>query len=222
MKNINTVDIAYNSQLEELIIPEYGRYVQDLISHCKTIEDDAYRQAFAAEIVNLMQIMTPYNKNIEENKKKLWHHFFRIAKYDINVTPPAGVEITPDSEKIHPEKISYPVSNERYRHYGNYVNELIKKAIELEAGPKRDAFAQIIGSYMKLAYKNWNKEHYVSDDLIKIDLEHLSNGILKINEEIQFNALNENSHKNQRRIFKSSQRQNNNFKFKGKNKRKNR
>jgi hypothetical protein len=89
------VQFVYNTQLEELIIPEYGRNVQELVRHCKTIEDNEYRHAFAESILDLMQIMTPYNRNLEEHRKKLWHHFFRIAKYDINITPPPGVTPSP-------------------------------------------------------------------------------------------------------------------------------
>lgn len=49
-------------------------------------------------------------------------------------------------------------------------------------GPKREGFAEVIASYMKLAYKTWNKEHYVSDDIVKEDLEILSNGQLVLHE----------------------------------------
>lgn len=207
------IDISYNTQIEELIIPEYGRYVQDLIYHCKTLSDDVYRQSFAEEIINLMQIITPYNRTIEENRKKLWHHFFRIAQYDIKVSPPAGMEISPDHDKLTPEKVLYPRINDRYRHYGNYINDLIKKAVTMEPGPKRDAFSQIIGSYMKLAFKNWNKEHYVSDELIKNDLVNISKGVLSLHEDVQFNTLNETPYKSQKRVFKSNQK-NNNYKNK--------
>ncbi|MBP6824977.1 MAG: DUF4290 domain-containing protein, partial [Saprospiraceae bacterium] len=37
-------------------------------------------------------------------------------------------------------------------------------------------------SYMKLAYKTWNREHYVSDDVVKEDLEILSDGQLILHE----------------------------------------
>ena len=49
-------------------------------------------------------------------------------------------------------------------------------------GPKREGFVEVIASYMKLAYKTWNKEHYVSDDIVKEDLEILSNGQLILHE----------------------------------------
>jgi hypothetical protein len=49
-------------------------------------------------------------------------------------------------------------------------------------GSKREGFVEVIASYMKLAYKTWNKEHYVSDDIVKEDLEILSNGQLVLHE----------------------------------------
>ena len=51
----------------------------------------------------------------------------------------------------------------------------------MEPGPKRDGFVAVIGSYMKLAYRTWNKDHYVSDEVIKNDLEKLSDGGLQLN-----------------------------------------
>ncbi|MBK9959948.1 MAG: DUF4290 domain-containing protein [Saprospiraceae bacterium] len=173
------VHFVYNTSLDELIMPEYGRMVQDLVLHCKAIEDPKYRQSFAETVIELMQIMTPYNRNFEEHRKKLWHHFFRIAQYKIDVIPPTGIIPTPENDIIIPEKIEYPHALERNRHYGNYVNAMIQKAITLEDPKKKMAFAVIIASYMKMAFKNWNKEHYVSDEIIKEDLFNMSKGVLE-------------------------------------------
>jgi hypothetical protein len=52
----------------------------------------------------------------------------------------------------------------------------------MEPGPKRNGFVATIASYMKLAYRTWNKEHFVSDDIIKTDLEILSQGKLSLDE----------------------------------------
>ena len=49
-------------------------------------------------------------------------------------------------------------------------------------GPKKEGFVEVIGAYMKLAYKTWNREHYVSDDIVKEDLEILSDGKLALHE----------------------------------------
>jgi hypothetical protein len=39
-----------------------------------------------------------------------------------------------------------------------------------------------IASYMKLAYKTWNRENYVSDESIKNDLATISKGMLSVEE----------------------------------------
>lgn len=179
------LDMEYNSQMEELIIPEYGRNVQRLIFHAKTIEDDAVRQKFVERIIILMSQMQPQNRSIDEIRDKLWKHLFRIANYDIKVVPPNGVMHTAEAAIKKPDHVEYPEKEQRFRHYGGSVQKLLRKALEMEPGPKRDAFVSVIASYMKLAYRTWNKEHFVSDDVIKADLEIMSEGKLVLPEVIE-------------------------------------
>jgi len=185
----NYLNMEYNSQRELLIIPEYGRNIQRLILHGKSLEDEEERQHFIERVVRLMQQMHPQNRNIEDYKERLWKHVFRIAEYDLVVSPPGGIIPTPEDYKKKPEKIPYPSTEAKFRHYGNDVQQLIKKAISMEKGPKLDGFIQVIGSYMKLAYKTWNKDHYVSDDIIKKDLLSLSEGQLILPEDTSIDDL---------------------------------
>ena len=53
----------------------------------------------------------------------------------------------------------------------------------MEDGELKDAFVEVIGSYMKMAYKTWNREHYVSDEIIIEDLASLSEGEFQLNKE---------------------------------------
>ena len=173
-------NMEYNSQKENLEIPEYGRNIQMLIKHALTIEDPEYRQAFVEEIVELMLQMSPQNRIFEEQRLKLWQHVFRITDYQIDVMPPNGEKPSPESKYKKPEHVNYPEYTATYRHYGHNVQKLIRKALAMEEGPKREGFVAVIGSYMKLAYKTWIKEHYVSDEIIKSDLEKLSAGKLQL------------------------------------------
>lgn len=181
--------MEYNSQKEHLTMPEYGRNIQQLVQHALTIEDKAERQAYAEEIVDLMYLMNPQSRNVDEYKVKLWKHFFKIVGYDIDVEPTEGEKPTPEDDQKRPEKIPYPASQARFRHYGTNVQRLIDKAKSMEEGPVRDGFVEAIGSYMKLAYQTWNKEHYVSDEVIIGDLESLSNGELKLSKDANLNNL---------------------------------
>ena len=184
-------DMTYNTQKELLIIAEYGRNIQQLINHAKTIEDDEERQQYAESIVSLMNQMVPQaNKDIDETNEKLWRHLFRIANHELDVVAPSGIQYTHEQANIKPDKVSYPHQNVRFRHYGSNIHRMIDKALAMEDEEKKMGFAYVIGSYMKLAYKTWNREHYVSDDIIKEDLQTLSNGQLVLEDETSFKTPN--------------------------------
>jgi len=187
--------MEYNSSRKHLIIPEYGRNVQKLINHAKTIENRDMRQAFVEKVIDLMQQMHPQSRSIEDYRERLWKHVFRIADYELDVDMPYGDNPTREESRKRPDAIPYPVTEARYRHYGHNVQVLIKKALEMPDGPKRDGFTSTIGSYMKLAYKTWNKEHYVSDDIIKNDLEKLSGGVITMDDDETIDNLTSGSNR---------------------------
>ena len=182
-------DIAYNTSQEHLIMPEYGRNVQQLVRNAQQIEDPAYRQQFCEEIIDLIQQLYPQAKNVEDYRSKLWQHLFHIAKYNLDVVTPTGVVPTPETARKKPERVPYPQQDTRFRHYGNNLHKLILRARDMEAGPIKDGFVHTIGSYMKLAYKTWNREHYVSDEVIKTDLDILSNGRLSLDDNTRIDGL---------------------------------
>ncbi len=65
---------------------------------------------------------------------------------------------------------------------------MVEKARQLEDPVKKEAYAMIIATYMKTAFRNWNKEHYISDESIKEDLANMSKGDLKLGEEVILEA----------------------------------
>ena len=182
-------DLAYNTQQEYLIMPEYGRNVQQLVRHAQKLEETAYRQQFCEEIVDLIQQLYPQSKSVEDYREKLWKHLFQIAKYDLDATTPSGIVPSPEDEKKRPDRVPYPFSDTRFKHYGNNIQRLIRRAVEMEEGSVKDGFVQTIGSYMKLAYKTWNREHYVNDEIIKGDLETLSGGKLTLEDNSRIDGL---------------------------------
>ncbi len=155
-----------------------------MIQHAKTLESPQQRQATVESIVGLMITLSPSNpnRNMDDFREKLWNHVFAIAGPGLDVKPPPGIAIVKEEDRPKPEPLGYPASSTRKRHYGSSVHQLIQKAIEMPEGTKREGFVEVIASYMKLAYKTWNKEHYVSDDIVKEDLEILSNGLLSLHE----------------------------------------
>jgi hypothetical protein len=191
--------MEYNSQKEILVIPEYGRNIQNMIDYAKTIEDDEYRQHFVEKIIDLMNQMNPQYRNLNEYRDKLWKHVFRIAKYDLKVVPPSGDVPEASESLITPSRIEYPPTEKTFRHYGHNVKQLIKKALEMEDLEKRQEFVDIIGSYMKMAYRTWNREHYVSDEIVKGDLTNMSGGVLVLSDGLVLDTVQNYSPKKWKR-----------------------
>ncbi len=181
--------MEYNTQRIKLIIPEYGRHIQDMVSYAKSIEDKKERQHFAEYVVKLMLQMSPSTKGGSEFEDKMWIHFFKIADYDIDVIPPNGTVPKKEDFSLTPNQIDYPERNRNYRHYGQLVQKMVESCIKMEEGFKKEEYKEIIGSFMKLAYKNWSREHYVNDEVIKEELKNLSNGELIIAEDVQLNKI---------------------------------
>lgn len=180
---MNRIDIQYNTEKADLLYPEYGRTIHEMLQYATTIEEPRKQQKTVETIIGLMQQLGPGgNRNLDDYRERLWNHAFAIADYKLTSTPPPGVVIRRDEGLPKAITIEYPPTAKRFRHYGNGIQALMQKAIAMPEGIKKEGFVEVIASYMKLAYKTWNKEHYVSDDIVKEDLEILSDGQLALHE----------------------------------------
>ncbi len=189
---MESLSLEYNSEREKLIIPEYGRHIQKLINHATQIENDEERQQFTAVIVDLMEQINPSNERGEEIKEKLWKHAVIISGYELDVRMPDGEPVAKEDALKKPPQLDYPPHNPKYRHYGVNILRMIEKAKQIEDDDKREEFAKVIGACMKMAYKNWHKEHYASDEMIKSDLESISKGKLSIDEKVNLDQIGGN------------------------------
>ena len=175
-----TIDLVYNSNKEILKISEYGRNVQNLVNHCKTIKDDDERQQFAQQIVNLMWQMRPQTGPKEDARRKFWTHLMMIADYDLDIKIPEGVDIRQKEEEVILDKMTYPTKNRKQRQYGQFVQKMIDKAAGMEDEEMRNQYLRVIGSFMKIAYRNWSRENYINDEVIKADLVTLADGRFEV------------------------------------------
>lgn len=185
----------YNTKRDKLIMPEYGRNIQEMVDHLKTIEDPQRRQSNAQSIIELMGVLNPHLKNVEDFRHKLWDHLFLIADFDLDVVSPYPI---PTKEKLfkRPVPLPYPhAQNSRLRHLGKNLDTVITKALNETDEEKRKGFTQAIAYYMKLAYTNWHKEP-VHDDMIKEELAEITNGELSYNTQTGIRVRYDNRHGN--------------------------
>lgn len=187
-----SLGLEYNSMRENLIFSEYGRSIQKLVQYAKSRENKEERQAIIESIVEIINQLNPQVKNVLEYKQKLWRHVFKMADYDLDVDNPYGDPPTEEDNTFRPDKVPYPQHEFKWRHYGYNIREMIDKALNMEEGPVKQGFVETILSYMKLSYRTWNKEHFVSDDIIISDLAVMSNNKLSVDDDhtIQVNYKN--------------------------------
>lgn len=195
----------YNTDRIDINMREYGRHLQKMVDYAIKIENKEERQKAANAIIHLMGILNPQLRNTADYKNKLWDHLFIISDFKLEVDSPYP-KPTAETSRIKPADLPYPQQRIRYRHYGKNVEALVEKAAAMDNADKREIFTEIIGNFMKLAYKNWSNEE-VSNDLIKDDLKTLSGGVLEISDEMNIENMTRNQPK---RKFNNNNRNNNN------------
>ncbi|MBO4431233.1 MAG: DUF4290 domain-containing protein, partial [Bacteroidaceae bacterium] len=97
----------YNTKRDKLIMPEYGRGVQQMVEHCKTIADQDERMRCARTIIDTMANMAEQTADREDFQKKLWNHLAAMAQYDLDLDYPVEIERM-DDEEARPERLPYP------------------------------------------------------------------------------------------------------------------
>lgn len=169
--------MEYNTTRNYLEMREYGRHIQRMVEHTKTIEDPERRQRNAHAVIELMGFLNPHLKNVEDFRHKLWDHLFLIADFDLDVQSPYPIP-TREKLKAKPDPLPYPKRYPKYSHLGKNLELIINKALNEKEEGKRQGFANAIAYYMKLAYNNWHKDT-VHDDAIQSELTSITQGQLE-------------------------------------------
>lgn len=168
--------MQYNTSRDRLTIREYGRGVQKMINHLMTIKDTEERQANAEALVEVMGILNPQNKNIEDYQHKLWDHMIMMSDYKLDVKSPYEMP-TAEVKEAKPAPLPYPKSKLKWTHLGKKFQALLEKALDETDEEKKQGYIHILALFMKIAYGNWHEEK-VHDDMIKDELIQISKGAL--------------------------------------------
>lgn len=186
---VKSTGMEYNTGQPRLAITEYGRSVQKMIDYCCTIESRDERNRCAKTIVKAMGLLNPQMKEYQDFEHKLWDHLFIMSDFKLDVDSPYP---KPEASllKSPPDRVPYPQSNIRFRHYGKILEDLLRKAMEEKDPKNREIFTGQLAQLMKKQYLNWNRDS-VNDQLIVEQLEQLSKGQLKVAEDFKFLHTND-------------------------------
>ena len=164
----------YNTQKPQLVMPEYGRYIQEMVDYCKGIEDAEERKRCAKSIIAIMANMTEKNGDDADFKAKLWNHLATISHYELDIEYPVKIEHEEDSQNQR-ERVPYPQKKIERRHYGAIVEKFTQALKEEQDEKKRFELAKLIANHMKRDLSNWNVD-VMSDAKVADDLEQYTEG----------------------------------------------
>jgi hypothetical protein len=175
--------MEYNTEREQLIIPEYGRHVQKMINHATTLSDKIEQQKCVDAIIAFMGQMNPHLRDVKEFTHKLWDHLHIMSDFKLEIESPYK---KPAIEKLaeRPEKMTYPGNKIKFSYYGNTVQTMIESALKME-GDQKEILTGMIANQMKKSYILFN-ESSVDNNMIRLHLKQMSNNQLVLADDFEF------------------------------------
>lgn len=170
--------LTYNTRLDRLSLPEFGRNVQRMVEHCKTISDRDERTRCAYSIVESMYRLLPPTGDQQEYRRKLWDQLAIISNFDLDIDWPYEV-IKRDDLDSKPDPVLLPGYNIRKRQYGKNIELMIDQISQIPQGEERDVLVSLIANHMKKLLVTADNDS-VEDARVFNDLRLLSHGAINV------------------------------------------
>ena len=177
----------YNTQREQLILPEYGRHVQKMVDQLKAIPDRDKRSEQARAVVQVMAALNPGIKDQTDYRHKLWDHLYVIAGLDLDIDSPFPAPTAADIN-ARPEPILRPSTPIRAACYGRNIEGMIDLIADRPDDDIKSEMIKCLATYMRQQYLIWNKDN-VAEETIFADIEKLSGGKLKVPADVHLRAI---------------------------------
>lgn len=173
--------MEYPTLQGKLLMPEYGRHIQQMVEYALTIKDREERTKCVQSIINTMGNLFPYLRDVNDFKHKLWDHVAIMSDFKLDIDFPYEI-VKQENLYNRPDTIPYKNSRINYMHYGRNLEEMIDKIANYPEGETKSELIRLIANQMKKCFLTWNKE-VVDDKKIFDDLRELSHGKLNITED---------------------------------------
>ena len=174
--NIDGLD--YNTQREQIVLPEYGREIQQMVDYAVGLPDREERQRCARAIITIMDRMFPESKNVEGHERKLWDQLAIMSRFQLDIDYP--FDVTSASQIAQkPEPMPYPMKKIPVRHYGAMLFEAFEILKTMEPGRERDELVKLTANQMYRNLMQWS--HGSSDgEKVASDLARFTDGKIQL------------------------------------------
>jgi hypothetical protein len=168
--------MEYNTTRGRLILPEYGRNVQNMIAHAMEIADRNERNRAAQAIIEVMGQLNPHLRDVDDFRHKLWTHLFVMSDFNLDVDSPYEIP-KPEVLNEKPQLMDYPKSSIRYGHYGKYTQTILETSKNVDQANEKEYLKNTMANFMKKQYLSHNNDA-VENNVIAQHLKELSKGEL--------------------------------------------
>ena len=170
--------MEYNTQRPEMILPEYGRNVQNMIAYAMELPSKEERNSAAKAIIEVMGQLNPHLRDVDDFKHKLWTHLFVMSDFKLDADSPYEMP-TREALAEKPAVMEYPKSKIRFGHYGKYTERILNTIVEEEDENAKEYLKLTMGNFMKKQFLAYNNDA-VENNLIAQQFSDLSGGKLKL------------------------------------------
>ncbi len=207
--------MEYNTTRGRLILPEYGRNVQNMIAYAMEINDRDERNRAAMAIIEVMGQLNPHLRDVDDFRHKLWTHLFVMSDFKLDVDSPYEI---PKQEILNekPKLMEYPKSKIRYGHYGQYTQKILESSMEVNDEKEKEYLKNTMANFMKKQFLSYNNDT-VENHVIAQQLKELSKGDLVLenpDELVNTNTLLRSMGMNQNKWNNKNKKQKQKRKFK--------
>ncbi|MCD8301936.1 MAG: DUF4290 domain-containing protein [Prevotellaceae bacterium] len=171
--------MTYNTQRDQMSLPEYGRYVFEMVKYIKTLPTKAQRQRGAETVVNIMANMNPQLREQPDAIWLIWDHLAYISNYELDIDYPYPVTRL-DDDTAKPEPLKYPTNDIQQRQYGHLIEASLEKLAEMPDGQERDTLLRMVANQMKQSLFNWNRD-VMDNEKVANDIERYTDGKVMLN-----------------------------------------
>lgn len=168
----------YNTTRQKLILPEYGRNIQNMVHYATSLADRDERQHCAETIIQIMANMFPQQKDSEDFKQALWDHLAFISDYKLDIDYPYPVNNLAAQEAERPH-LNYPENACNFRHYGHTLEKMIAALPDILDEEERICATELVVSQMAKSLCIWNKNVLTPEKLAN-DIDYLTNGRMQL------------------------------------------
>ena len=151
---MNIEGLDYNTQREKLVLPEYGREIQNMVDHAVAIKDRAERQHCAESIIAIM------------------------SGFKLDIDYPYAVKQAEDIAK-KPDPMDYPMTRIPVRHYGAMMFEIFDKLKNMEPGAEREELVKLTANQMRRDLAQWSHGS-CDEEKVAADLARFTDGKIQL------------------------------------------